>query len=65
MSRKRAERPDELLQRQLAARPPGSRCAVALDPDRLVDFGRTLRDETGRSWDIVPYRGDDVATRRA
>ena len=24
-----------------------------------------LLDETGRTWDIVPYRGDDVATRRA
>jgi hypothetical protein len=24
-----------------------------------------LVDETGRSWEVVPYRGDDVATRRA
>jgi hypothetical protein len=64
MSRKRPERPDELLSRQLAARPPGTRCALALDPDRLVDFGRTLLDETGRIWEIVPYRGDDVATRQ-
>ena len=65
MSRKPPERPDELLRRQLAARPVGTRCALVLDPDRLVEFGRTLLDDTGRTWDVVPYRGDDVATRRA
>src|SRR6516165_2389089 len=65
MSRKRPERPDELLRRQLGTRPQGTRCALAFDPDRLVEVGRTLLDETGRSWEVVPYRGDDVATRRA
>jgi hypothetical protein len=65
MSRKRPERPDEVLRRHLGARPLGTRCALALDPDRLVELGRTLVDEMGRTWDVVPYRGDDVATRRA
>ena len=65
MSRKSPERPDELLRRQLSARPQGTRCSLALDPDRLVELGPMLLDETGRAWDIVPYRGDDVATRRA
>ncbi len=65
MSRKSPERPDELLRRQLSARPRGTRCTLALDPDRLVELGPMLLDETGRTWEIVPYRGDDVATRRA
>jgi hypothetical protein len=65
MSRKSPERPDELLRRQLSARPQGTRCTLALDPDRLVELGPMLLDETGRAWEIVPYRGDDVATRRA
>src|SRR5208337_2375985 len=49
----------------VSARPQGTRCTLALDPDRLVELGPLLLDETGRTWDVVPYRGDDVATRRA
>lgn len=65
MSSKKARSPDGLLQRHLAERPQGTRCVLALDPDRIVPWGRTVTDAKGRDWDVVVYRGDDVVTRRA
>jgi hypothetical protein len=65
MSRKKPKSPSELLQHNLSARPQGTRCALVLDPDRIVELGRTLTDDKGRPWDVVIYRGDDVVTRRA
>src|SRR4051794_37631893 len=64
MSRRRPDRPDDLLRRQLSARPMGTRCVLALDPDCMLDLGRTVPDDIGRVWDVVSYRGDDVATRK-
>src|SRR5262245_7501604 len=65
MSRKKPKTPNELLQHNLSTRPQGTRCVLVLDPDRIVEFGRTLTDDKGRSWEVVIYRGDDVVTRRA
>jgi hypothetical protein len=31
----------------------------------MLDLGRTVPDDSGRVWDVVSYRGDDVATRKA
>ena len=65
MSRKKPRTPGECLEHNLAQRPEGTRCALVLDPDRILELGRTITDEKGRSWVVVIYRGDDVVTRRA
>jgi hypothetical protein len=65
MSRKKPKTPSELLQHDLSARPQGTRCVLVLDPDRIVELGRSVLDDKGRSWEVVIYRGDDVVTRRA
>jgi hypothetical protein len=31
----------------------------------MLELGRAVPDDTGRVWDVVSYRGDDVATRKA
>jgi hypothetical protein len=31
----------------------------------MLDLGRTVPDDSGRVWDVVSYRGDDVATRKS
>ena len=64
MSRRSPDLPDELLRRTSPRGHMAARWTIPLHPDRLVELGPTLLDETGRAWDIVPYRGDDVATRR-
>jgi hypothetical protein len=65
MSRKKPRTPGEVLLHNLAQRPDGTRCVLVLDPDRILELGRTLTDDKGRSWEVVIYRGDDVVTRRA
>src|SRR3989442_662705 len=65
MSAKKALTPLEHLSRKLAERPVGTRCVLVVEPDHLVTWGRSLTDRSGREWEIVPYRGDDVVTRRA
>jgi hypothetical protein len=65
MSRKKAKTPGEFLQQNLDERPEGTRCVLVLDPERILELGRNLIDEKGRSWEVVIYRGDDVVTRRA
>src|SRR5271165_5282149 len=65
MSTKKPSPPAELLSQKLAARPQGTKCVLALDPDRLVDWSPRMTDRKGREWETVIYRGDDVVTRRA
>src|SRR4051794_18588697 len=65
MSVKKASTPLELLERKLGDRPQGTRCALVVEADNLVEWGRTLTDRKGRDWSVVIYRGDDVVTRRA
>jgi hypothetical protein len=65
MSRKKAPSPADALAEALGRRPAGSRCTLVLDPDGIADIGRTVTDDTGRQWEAVIYRGDDVVTRRA
>jgi hypothetical protein len=60
--------PTDFFLRWLSDRPVDARLAVALDSDRLMaDAGvlgkPTLVDTTGRTWQMVVYRGDDLACR--
>jgi hypothetical protein len=60
--------PATVLQDWLAGRPEGARVAVALDPDRLLcEAGllgwNTVTDTAGRDWQVVSYRGDELAFR--
>src|SRR3990172_6098175 len=65
MSTRQAKTPLDILLRNLAGRPDGTRVALVLDPDRLIEWSRAITDSQGRTWQVVLYRGDDVATRRA
>lgn len=54
----------------LAGRPHDARVAVAIDSDRLLAetglLGKTVVvDQTGRDWQLVVFRGDDLAFRLA
>jgi hypothetical protein len=62
--------PIDVFLEWLAARPQDTRVAVAIDSDRLLAetglLGRpSLADETGREWQVVVFRGDDLAFRLA
>jgi hypothetical protein len=65
MSAKKKTAPADLLLDKLASRPEGTRCVLVVEPDHLIEWGRTLTDRKGRNWEVVPYRGDDVVTCRA
>src|SRR5690349_15618225 len=65
MSTKKASSPLEMLGQKLGERPQGTRCALVVEPDHLVEWVRTLTDRKGRDWSVVIYRGDDIVTRRA
>lgn len=65
MSGRHAKTPFDLLLRDLSGRPEGTRVVLVLDPDRLIEWSRAITDSQGRAWQVVLYRGDDVATRRA
>jgi hypothetical protein len=65
MSRKKVPTPTDALADSLGRRPPGTRCVLVLDPDRITEVGRSINDDGGRVWEAVIYRGDDVVTRRA
>lgn len=52
----------------LSTRPRNARMAIAIDADRLVCesglLGRnTILDKKGREWQVVVFRGDDLAFR--
>lgn len=54
----------------LSTRPADARTAVAVDGDRLLAeaglLGKaTLTDQTGRTWQLVVFRGDDLTFRLA
>ncbi len=60
--------PTDFFLQWLGDRPVDARLAVVLDSDRLLaDAGilgrQTLVDATGRTWQPVVYRGDDLACR--
>lgn len=64
MSTRQTRTPIDLLLHNLAARPPGGRTVLVLDPDRLIEWSRSVTDAKGRLWEVVIYRGDDVITRQ-
>src|SRR5438552_2594823 len=60
--------PAMVLLEWLACRPETARVALALDPDRLLcDAGllgwSAVTDTGGREWQVVAYRGDELAFR--
>jgi hypothetical protein len=60
--------PTDYFLQWLSNRPPNGRIAVVVDTDRLMaDAGLlgkpTIVDAMGRTWQIVVYRGDDLAFR--
>lgn len=65
-----AAMPVDVFLEWLAGRPRDARVAVAIDSDRLLAetglLGKaSLVDETGREWQVVVFRGDDLAFRLA
>ena len=60
--------PTDFFLQWLSDRPLDARIAVAVDSDRLIAeaglLGKpTLVDTSGRAWQVVVYRGDDLAFR--
>ncbi len=60
--------PSNALGEWLGNRPEAARVALALDPDRLLcDAGllgwNAVTDTAGRDWQVVAYRGDELAFR--
>lgn len=60
--------PVDVLSEWLAARPTDARVAIAIDGDRLLSdsgmFGKDkVLDRNGRQWQLVVFRGDDLAFR--
>ena len=63
-------RPVDIFFQWLGSRPADARMAIAVDGDRLLaDAGMlgkpTHTDNTGRTWRLVVFRGDDLAFRLA
>ena len=60
--------PSELFYEWLGKRPGDARVAVAIDSDRFLADARvldrpTVVDPAGRAWQLVVFRGDDLAFR--
>src|SRR5580698_3325579 len=65
-----AQTPVDIFLKWLSDRPDHARVAVAIDGDRiLADAGalgkETTTDRVGRVWQLVVFRGDDLAFRMA